>query len=74
MNRFEQKSMSLGRKLIYLLPILAFVILFVLFLRGIGSVGESTLSKQQESLVLLSPVWRKPLVLTLENIQLMRML
>ena len=45
MNRFEQKSMSLGRKLIYLLPILAFVILFVLFLRGIGSVGESTLSK-----------------------------
>ena len=42
MNRFEQKSMSLGRKLIYLLPILAFVILFVLFLRGIGSVGEST--------------------------------
>ena len=50
MNRFEQKSMSLGCKLIYLLPILAFVILFVLFLRGIGSVGESTLSKQQESL------------------------
>ena len=50
MNRFEQKSMSLGRKLIYLLPILAFVILVVLFLRGIGSVGESTLSKQQESL------------------------
>ena len=50
MNRYEQKSMSLGRKLIYLLPILAFVILFVLFLRGIGSVSESTLSKQQESL------------------------
>lgn len=45
MNRFEQKSMSLGRRLIYLLPILAFVILFVLFLRGIGSVSESTLSK-----------------------------
>ena len=44
MNRFEQKSMSLGHKLIYLLPILAFVILFVLFLR------ESTLTKQQESL------------------------
>lgn len=50
MTVFEQKSMSLGRKLIYLLPILAFVILFVLFLRGIGSVSESTLSKQQESL------------------------
>ena len=45
MNRFEQKSMSLGRKLIYLLPILAFVILFVLFLRGIGSVSEASSRK-----------------------------
>ena len=34
MNRFEQKSMSLGRKLIYLLPILAFVILFGSFSAG----------------------------------------
>ena len=50
MNRFEQKSISLGRRLIYLLPILAFLVLFVLFVRGIGSVSESTLSKQQESL------------------------
>lgn len=50
MNRFEQKSTSLGRRLIYLLPILAFLVLFVLFVRGIGSVSESTLSKQQESL------------------------
>ena len=50
MNRFEQKSMSFGRRLIYLLPVLAFVVLFVLFLRGIGSVSESTLAKQQESL------------------------
>ena len=32
MNRFEQKSMSFGRKLVYLLPILAFLVLFVLFL------------------------------------------
>ena len=46
MNRFEQKSMSFGRKLVYLLPILA----FVLFVQGIGSVSESTLTKQQESL------------------------
>ena len=46
MNRFEQKSMSFGRKLVYLLPVLA----FVLFLQGIGSVSESTLTKQQESL------------------------
>ena len=36
MNRFEQKSMSFGRKLVYLLPILAFLVLFVLFLQGIG--------------------------------------
>ena len=46
MNRFEQKSMSFGRKLVYLLPILAFLVLFVLFLQGIGSVSESTLTKQ----------------------------
>lgn len=50
MNRFEQNNISLGRKLVYLLPVLAFVVLFVLFLRGIGSVSESTVSKQQESL------------------------
>lgn len=50
MNRFEQKKLSFGRRLIYLLPVLAFLILFVLFLQGIGSVSESTLSKQQESL------------------------
>lgn len=50
MNRFEQKKISLGRRLISLLPVLAFLLLFLLFLRGIGSVNESTLSKQQESL------------------------
>lgn len=50
MNRFEQKNRSLWQKLIYLLPILAFIVLFVLFLQGIGSVSESTLSKQQKSL------------------------
>lgn len=50
MNRFEQKNRSLWQKLIYLLPILASIVLFVLFLQGIGSVSESTLSKQQESL------------------------
>lgn len=50
MNRFEQKKISPGRRLISLLPVLAFLLLFLLFLRGIGSVNESTLSKQQESL------------------------
>ena len=50
MNRFEQKKISPGCRLISLLPVLAFLLLFLLFLRGIGSVNESTLSKQQESL------------------------
>lgn len=50
MNRFEQKKPSPGRRIIFLLPILAFLLLFVLFLRGVGSVSESTLNKQQESL------------------------
>ena len=34
MNRFEQKVLSLGRKLIYLLPILAFVIIVCSFSAG----------------------------------------
>ncbi len=50
MNRFEQKHISFGRRLLFLLPVLAFLILFVLFIRGVSSVSESTLSKQQESL------------------------
>ena len=50
MNRFEQKHISFGRRLLFLLPVLAFLILFVLFIQGVSSVGESTLSKQQESL------------------------
>ena len=50
MNRFEQKHISFGRSLLFLLPVLAFLILFVLFIQGVSSVSESTLSKQQESL------------------------
>lgn len=50
MNRFEQKKLSPLRRFIFLLPILAFILLFLLFLRGVGSVSESTLHKQQESL------------------------
>ena len=50
MNRFEQKHISFGRRLLFLLPVLAFLILFVLFIQGVSSVSESTLSKQQESL------------------------
>ena len=50
MNRFEQRNVPIGRKILYFLPILAFVLLFVLFVQGVGSVGESTEKKQQESL------------------------
>ena len=50
MNRVEQKHISFGRRLLFLLPVLAFLILFVLFIQGVSSVSESTLSKQQESL------------------------
>lgn len=50
MNRFEQKHISFGRRLLFLLPVLAFLILFVLFIQGVSSVSESTLNKQQESL------------------------
>ena len=36
MNRFEQKSMSFGRKLVYLLPILAFLVLLSVILPLMG--------------------------------------
>lgn len=51
MNRFEQnRARSFNRKLIFLLPIGAFILIFVLFLQGINAVNETTLSKQKESL------------------------
>ena len=46
--------MSFGRKLVYLLPILAFLVLFVLFLQGIGSVSESTFDQVSRK------VWKLP--------------
>jgi len=49
MNRFEKPSIL--RKLQKLsLPIIGFVILFVIFIKGISSVSETTLDKQKESL------------------------
>lgn len=50
MNRFEQGSSSLGRRIVFLLPIAAFVILFILFLGGVRSVSDATYEKQLESL------------------------
>lgn len=49
-NRFGQSSSSWGRVIAYWLPIIAFVGLFVLFLGGIRSVGDTAESKQLESL------------------------
>lgn len=51
MNRFEQnRAASFSRKLIFLLPVGAFILLFVLFIQGINTVNDATLSKQKESL------------------------
>lgn len=50
MNRFEQPKPHIGRKLAFLLPVLAFIILLACFLQGIASVSSATVRKQQESL------------------------
>ena len=48
MNRFEQKNRSLWQKLIYLLPILAFIVLFVLFLLGPGTKHFPVLRRRRQ--------------------------
>ncbi|MBO4375775.1 MAG: hypothetical protein IKY04_00715 [Lachnospiraceae bacterium] len=49
MNRFEKPSiLKKIRKLS--LPLIAFIALFILFIRGISSVSETTVDKQKESL------------------------
>lgn len=49
MNRFESRN-KLYRLRFISLPVLAFLLLFLLFARGISSVSETTLEKQEESL------------------------
>ena len=50
MNRFEKPSiLKKIRKLS--LPLIAFIALFILFIRGISSVSETTVDKQKESLM-----------------------
>lgn len=49
-NRFDQNSINPLRSLIYLLPLLGFIALFILFYRGISSVSDTTTAKQMESL------------------------
>ena len=49
MNRFESRGRL--RKLRFIsLPLLAFILLFILFLRGVSSVSDTTYEKQEESL------------------------
>ena len=49
-NRFERNRHIPFRKLITLLPLAAFLALFVLFYNGLQSVSETTIEKQYESL------------------------
>jgi len=49
MNRFEKPSIF--RKIQKLsLPLLGFILLFIVFIKGIASVSETTIDKQKESL------------------------
>lgn len=50
MNRFEQTSRPFLRSITYLYPLVGFSILFILFLGGVRSVGNTSMDKQQESL------------------------
>lgn len=50
MNRFEYSAPSVGRKIVFCLPIAAFVILLVIFLIGIQDINDATAAKQKESL------------------------
>lgn len=50
MNRFEQRKPHFKLHIVTLLPLFAFVLLLFIFLRGIHSIEDTTLAKQQESL------------------------
>lgn len=49
-NRFEQNKINPLTNLVYLLPLLGFIALFILFFRGISSVSDTNTAKQMESL------------------------
>lgn len=50
MNRFEHTSPSVGHKIAVWLSPAAFILIFLLFLGGVDSVGDTTYAKQKESL------------------------
>lgn len=49
MNRFEKATFAKKLQKVSL-PLLGFILLFILFLRGIASVSETTIGKQAEAL------------------------
>lgn len=49
-NRFERETGGVIRKIVSFLPIGAFIALFIGFLYGINTVGDTTRAKQLESL------------------------
>lgn len=50
MNRFEQSKPHFRQRIGIWLPVGAFILLFIFFLRGVNAVSDTTLAKQQESL------------------------
>ena len=49
-NRFEENRTNPLRNVVYLLPLLGFILLFILFYRGVSSVSHTADAKQMESL------------------------
>lgn len=49
-NRFEHESGNSVKKMLSSLPLIAFLVLFFIFCRGINTVSETTEAKQLESL------------------------
>ena len=49
-NRFEENKTNPLRNVVYLLPLLGFILLFILFYRGVSSVSHTADAKQMESL------------------------
>ena len=49
-NRFNPNPLGFLPRLISMLPLLAGILILLLFLRGVQSVSDTTVAKQQESL------------------------
>ena len=49
-NRFDKSHGDQIKNTIYALPLILFIVIGILFVNGVSSVSETTLSKQKESL------------------------